>query len=88
MIYQLRKLVRNLIEYAKRHPVKIIMLVAMPLITGGALNGLLKTVGISLPAGLGASFGGRGGMRDAFGGSAGAGGGNIETVMNIAKMFM
>jgi hypothetical protein len=36
----------------KKHPMKVFMLVIMPLITGGALTGLLKQFGIRLPSGV------------------------------------
>ncbi|KAG9248412.1 hypothetical protein BJ878DRAFT_538337 [Calycina marina] len=49
---QLRRLLKDLIHYMKRHPMKVFMLVVMPLITGGALTGLLKKFGIRLPGGL------------------------------------
>ncbi len=40
---------------------KVFMLVIMPLITGGALTGLLAKFGMRLPPGLQKLFGGRGG---------------------------
>ena len=49
---------------------KVFMLVIMPLITGGALTGLLAKFGIRLPGGLDKMFGGaKGGM----GGGVGVG---------------
>ncbi|KAA8576788.1 hypothetical protein EYC84_006845 [Monilinia fructicola] len=42
----------------KRHPVKVFMLVIMPLITGGALAALLKKFGLRLPGGLEKLIGG------------------------------
>ena len=59
----------------KRHPMKVFMLVVMPLITGGALSGLLAKFGIRLPGGLeklfsagGSSFGSGGfGSRESIG---------------------
>ncbi|KAB8302405.1 hypothetical protein EYC80_005825 [Monilinia laxa] len=66
-IYQkLRQLLRDLIYYMKRHPVKVFMLVIMPLITGGALAALLKKFGVRLPRGL----------EKLIGGGNGRGGGN------------
>ena len=41
----------------KRHPMKVFMLVIMPLITGGALTGLLAKFGVRLPHGLEKMFG-------------------------------
>jgi len=62
---QLRRLIRDLLYYLKRNPVKVFVLVIMPLITGGALSGLLSKFGIRLPAGLErmiAKMGGGGGF--------------------------
>ena len=47
----------------KKNPMKVFMLVIMPLITGGALTGLLSRFGIRLPAGLDRMFGGARGSR-------------------------
>ena len=38
--------------YARKHPVKVFMLVVMPLVTGGALTALLARFGLRMPAGL------------------------------------
>lgn len=90
MLHQIRKLFRNLYNYARRHPVQVFMLVIMPLITGGALASVLKQFGIRLPAGLGSLAGGYGGSRGGgFSGSDfGSSGGGLQNVMNLAKMFM
>ncbi|KAL5345527.1 hypothetical protein ACLOAV_009277 [Pseudogymnoascus australis] len=70
---RLRHLLRKLIHFLKTHPLKVFMLVIMPLITGGALTGLLARFGLRLPNGLGklAKYagvgGGRGGMRGVVG---------------------
>ncbi|KAI9650087.1 hypothetical protein NHQ30_000100 [Ciborinia camelliae] len=55
---KLRQLLRDLLYYMKRHPFKVFMLVIMPLITGGALAGLLKKFGVRLPQGLQKLIGG------------------------------
>ncbi|KAF2972975.1 hypothetical protein GQX73_g647 [Xylaria multiplex] len=47
---KLKRLLRDLLYWAKRHPVKVFMLVIMPLITGGALTALLARFGLRLPA--------------------------------------
>lgn len=62
---------------------KMFMLL-MPLLTGGALAGVLKGFGIRLPAGMGG--GGKGG----FGGLGGRDGGfeNLGGLMKIAQAFM
>ncbi|KAL8790523.1 MAG: hypothetical protein Q9213_000545 [Squamulea squamosa] len=92
MVHQIRKMFRNLISYARRHPVKVFMLVIMPLITGGALHNILRQFGIRLPTGLSSLVGGIGGGRGGYDSTGGFGGrgaeGGIESVMKIAKMFM
>jgi hypothetical protein len=49
---KVKRLLRDLIYWAKRHPMKVFMLVIMPLITGGALTALLARFGLRLPAGI------------------------------------
>lgn len=71
------------------------MLVILPLITGGALQGALRKMGVQMPAAL-AGLGGLGGAAKGFGGdgysgrseSSGGGGIDLGQVVNIAKMFM
>ncbi|KAG8165414.1 hypothetical protein KVR01_005689 [Diaporthe batatas] len=46
---QLKRLLRDLVYYAKRHPVKVFSLVVLPLLTGGALTALLARFGLRLP---------------------------------------
>ncbi|RDA89256.1 hypothetical protein CP532_0601 [Ophiocordyceps camponoti-leonardi (nom. inval.)] len=45
----LRRLLRDLTRYAKRHPWKVFLLVVMPLLTGGALSALLARFGLRVP---------------------------------------
>ncbi|KAN0122649.1 hypothetical protein V8E51_000975 [Hyaloscypha variabilis] len=61
MYAKLRRLLRDLMYYLKKHPMKVFMLVIMPLITGGALTGLLAKFGIRLPGGIEKMFGAAGG---------------------------
>ncbi|KAI1365693.1 hypothetical protein F5Y08DRAFT_170451 [Xylaria arbuscula] len=49
---KLKRLLRDLVYWAKRHPFKVFMLIIMPLITGGALTALLARFGLRLPAGI------------------------------------
>ena len=49
LVAKMRKWLRDLYHYMKKHPVKVFFLVIMPLITGGALTKILGTVGIRLP---------------------------------------
>ncbi|PHH60408.1 hypothetical protein CDD81_1686 [Ophiocordyceps australis] len=46
---KLRRLLRHLARYARRHPYKVFFLVIMPLITGGLLSALLARFGLGLP---------------------------------------
>ena len=52
MYKKLRRLIKKTIRYMKAHPLKVFMLVIMPLITGGALTALLATFGLRLPRSL------------------------------------
>jgi hypothetical protein len=49
---RLKRLLRDLVYYAKRHPMKVFVLVVMPLITGGFLTALLARFGLRLPRGI------------------------------------
>ncbi|KAI9800590.1 MAG: hypothetical protein M1833_003248 [Piccolia ochrophora] len=97
VIYKAKRALRKLIAYARRHPVKMFFMVIMPLISGGALAGVLKTLGIRLPRGMvGDMLGGRrGGFDDEFssiGSGSGlsnlGGGGGISSALKVVKMFM
>lgn len=66
----------------------------LPLITGGALAGILNQFGIRLPPSLSRMMGGlgdgRGGFeagRGGYGGGVGGDGG-MQSMMKIAQMFM
>ena len=70
------------------------MMFIMPLITGGALTGILKTLGIRLPPGLAGMVGGRSGssgraagLANLAGGLAGGSGG-VQGLFKIAQAFM
>lgn len=52
LVAKIRKWLRDLYYYMRKHPVKVFFLVIMPLITGGALTKILSTVGIRLPPSL------------------------------------
>lgn len=99
MIRRIKRLLRDIWSYARRHPVKVFLFVIVPLITGGVLQKLLAMVGLRLPSGLvgnrsefeqisrrSSSLGGLGGLA---GGVGGAGlGDSINGLMTVAKMFM
>ncbi|TKA56773.1 hypothetical protein B0A49_09631 [Cryomyces minteri] len=72
LLHRLKQLLRDLWNYARRHPVKAFLAVIVPLISaGGALSGLAAQFGVRLPPGLAAMAGGGGGS----GGWARRGGG-------------
>lgn len=95
LLHKIKGMLRDLYEYARRHPGRVFLLV-LPLVTGGALAGILKQFGIRLPPGLSRILGGLGDRREGYGGgysrSSGSysdlGGGGIQGVMKIAQMFM
>lgn len=94
MIRSIKRLFRDIYRYARRHPVKVLMLVIVPLLTSGVLPKLLAMVGLRLPHGVMSALGGSGGGgggRGGFGEMAGGGGKgmseNLTSLMNIAKMF-
>ncbi|KAI1819063.1 hypothetical protein F4861DRAFT_189252 [Xylaria intraflava] len=49
---KLKRMLRDLLYWAKRHPMKVFMFIIVPLITGGALTALLARFGLRLPARL------------------------------------
>ncbi|KAG9562523.1 hypothetical protein KCU77_g3169, partial [Aureobasidium melanogenum] len=98
LLHKLKRLIRDLWEYAQRHPFKAFMAVVVPLISaGGALHSLLKQFGVRLPVMFDAGVG-RGGYYGSAGyggyesGSVfGGGGGAMDTVgslMKFARAFM
>lgn len=100
MVAKVKKWLRDLYYYMKKHPMKVFFLVIMPLITGGALTKILSKVGIRLPPqiermmgsnmnrGGGDRFYARGGARDFDGGTnlPGMSGGLGESAMGMMKM--
>ncbi|KKA29432.1 hypothetical protein TD95_002696 [Thielaviopsis punctulata] len=46
----LKRILRDILHWAKRHPIKVFMLVLLPLITSGALVALLARFGLRIPA--------------------------------------
>ena len=45
LVHRIKRMVQDLYRYARRHPARVVMLL-LPLITGGALAGILKQFGI------------------------------------------
>ncbi|ETN38789.1 uncharacterized protein HMPREF1541_06827 [Cyphellophora europaea CBS 101466] len=99
---RIKKFLRDIYSYMRRHPIKVFMLVVMPLLTSGALVKILAQFGVRLPRGLESMVGGaqrggeerfyaRGGARDYEGGSALPGmfsGENLGSLLGIARAFI
>lgn len=50
LLHKLQRMIRELWQYARRHPVKAFFAVVVPLLSaGGAIGGLLKQFGVRLP---------------------------------------
>jgi len=88
LLAQIKRYIRKLIDYARRNPMKLVMLVIMPLITGGALADLLRRFGVRLPPSVAAMVGGKG--KGGYGGSGRGEGmaGGVQGLMKIAGMFV
>ncbi|GIJ89833.1 hypothetical protein Asppvi_008779 [Aspergillus pseudoviridinutans] len=82
VIHYIKRLFRDIYNYARRHPAKVLFMVIIPLLTSGVLQKLLAMIGIRLPHSLsghssGAGKVGESGMHD-----------NLNKLMNVAKMFL
>lgn len=95
MIRRIKRLLRDIWSYGRRHPIKVFLLVIVPLITGGVLQKLLAMVGLRLPSGLVGNREfeqiSRRGTVSGLGGNGISGGGlgdSINGLMSVAKMFM
>ncbi|KAF2752820.1 hypothetical protein EJ05DRAFT_480970 [Pseudovirgaria hyperparasitica] len=98
LLRKFKHLIRELYYYARRHPIKILFMVIMPLISGGVLHQIARQFGIQLPAALRGNGGARG-FRDDNGyyssqGYEGrsdgvfGGFGDFGSVVKVARMFM
>jgi hypothetical protein len=102
LVHRLQRLIRELWQYFRRHPVKAFFAVIVPLISaGGAVGGLMKGLGFRIPPGISSVFGGNtrrggGGYYDSrgYGGSSsgigsmfgGGGGGMMDNAGEIFKI--
>ncbi|KAF9886206.1 hypothetical protein FE257_011929 [Aspergillus nanangensis] len=84
VVRYIKRLFRDIINYARRHPIKVLLLVVVPLLTSGVLQKLFAMIGVRLPKTLGVGGGGGGSSRGGENGMAD----NINGLMNIAKMFL
>ncbi|PKY04020.1 hypothetical protein P168DRAFT_150435 [Aspergillus campestris IBT 28561] len=94
VVRYIKRLLRDIYDYARRHPFKVLIMVVIPLLTSGVLQKLLGMIGIRIPKSLGglAGSGGLGG-HGGHGGHGSRGGentmaDNLKGLMSVAKMFM
>jgi hypothetical protein len=91
MLRDIKRLFRDIYRWARRNPMKVFMMVIVPLLTSGVLPKLLAMIGIRLPHAITSALGGAskssGGMGDMMGGGNRGIGENIGSLMSIAKMF-
>ncbi|PVH95728.1 hypothetical protein DM02DRAFT_473651, partial [Periconia macrospinosa] len=75
--HKFKHLMRQLWSYARRHPFKVFFMVIMPLISGGVLTKVARSLGVNIPEGAAAAGGAQGGRAPQGGyyGSEGYGGG-------------
>ncbi|KAK3710315.1 hypothetical protein LTR37_010381 [Vermiconidia calcicola] len=91
---KLRRMLKELMYYAKRHPLKAFFAIVVPLLSaGGAVHGLVRQFGIRVPMMDGGSRRGGGGYygSSGYGGNRDGGGGLMENaggLFQIAKAFM
>lgn len=100
LIDKLRRLIKDLWRYARRHPMKAFLAIVVPLISaGGAIGALLRSFGFKVPllASLGGGAGAAGAARRAAGGYYGSagygglmgeahGGGAMGTIGQVMKI--
>ena len=85
MIRDIKRLFRDIYRWARRNPMKVFMMVIVPLLTSGVLPKLFAMIGIRLPHAVTSALGG---ASKTGGSESGRGiGENISSLMNIAKMF-
>ncbi|KAJ5224127.1 hypothetical protein N7468_008669 [Penicillium chermesinum] len=90
MVRSIKKLFRDIYRYARKNPIKVFLLVIIPLLTSGILPKLLAMIGVRLPHGIHTALGGSAGP-----GARAMGGGmenkglsdSVNSLVSIAKMF-
>ncbi|KAJ5487904.1 hypothetical protein N7530_002204 [Penicillium desertorum] len=87
MIRDIKRLFRDIYRWARRNPMKVFMMVIVPLLTSGVLPKLLAMIGIRLPHAVTSALGGASKTRGGFEGGGGGISENVGSLMNIAKMF-
>lgn len=99
ILERVKRMIKELYYYVRRNPVKILLPIAMALLSGGALQTIAKKLGVTLPPGLVALAGGSRGERFDFdrafeGGRSSsshggfASGGVLRGAMKLASTFL
>jgi hypothetical protein len=87
MIRDIKRLFRDIYKYARRNPMKVFLMVIVPLLTSGVLPKLLSMIGIHLPHAVMSALGGGAPKAQGFAEGGRGIGENLNSLMNIAKMF-
>lgn len=87
MLRDIKRLFHDIYRWARRNPMKVFMMVIVPLLTSGVLPKLLAMIGIRLPAAITKALGGSVGKSQGGDGGGRGMSENISSLMNIAKMF-
>ncbi|KAJ5894388.1 hypothetical protein N7495_006079 [Penicillium taxi] len=88
LIHSIKKLFRQIWRYARQHPMKVFLLVIVPLLTSGVLPKLLAMVGLRLPHGVSSALGASAGARRMGEFEHGGMSDNVNSLMSLAKMFL
>lgn len=93
IIYIIKRIVSDAIQYVKRNPTKVLLPIVMALVSGGGLAAMAAKLGVQLPGALGSGGGLGRGMQsglDAFGRYSGGtgGGGMVKNLMAFASEFL
>ena len=86
MLRDIKRLFRDIYRWARRNPMKVLLMVIVPLLTSGVLPKLLAMIGIRLPHAVVSALGGAPKPREDMAGGRGVSE-HISSLVNIAKMF-
>lgn len=92
IVRTIKKLFRDIYRFARKNPIKVFLLVIVPLLTSGVLPKLLAMIGLRLPHGVASALGGGSaagpGARAVGGGMQSKGiSESMNSLVSIAKMF-
>ncbi|KAJ5789371.1 uncharacterized protein N7518_006382 [Penicillium psychrosexuale] len=87
MIRDIKRLFRDIYRWARRNPMKVFLMIIVPLLTSGVLPKLLAMIGIRLPHAVMSALGGAPRPREGMGGGERGMSEHISSLVSIAKMF-